>query len=167
MTKTQFNDIKEKLLEYCKDKGLSIVNQRAGYAANLSKEITEYLRANNDDDKVDALCDMIVFTLNATYKLEYRTGDSHFDNKVPVIAFAFLSMYCDKLANITDVAYFVANIIRNIEIMGYDSYKCMLETIKKISSRTGHYDEKAKNLSKILQMKPKPNGTKLIMLVAS
>ena len=36
----------------------------------LTEEITEYLRAKNDDDRVDALCDLTVFSLNAINGIE-------------------------------------------------------------------------------------------------
>ena len=38
---------------------------------NLAEELTELLRATTTEDKVDALCDMIVFSVNAIEAMGY------------------------------------------------------------------------------------------------
>lgn len=48
-----------------------------------------------------------------------------------------------KIKN-TNIFFLIFTCINTIEGLGFDYFKCMQETIKEISSRTGKYDDEAK-----------------------
>ena len=74
-------------------------------AANIGEEIVEYLRAENDEQRVDALCDMFVFSVNAlraiggisnyAIKIALNINSMLKINSFPIISHAF-----SKLINI-------------------------------------------------------------------
>ena len=114
----------------------------------LTEEITEYLRAKNDNDKIDALCDLTVFSLNAINGIDNNYSD------------IFSSTYCMQpknyhIANIIDRIPYIFKCNMNgkysfidiiemckymIDNMGYDYFKCMEETLKEIESRKGAFN---------------------------
>ena len=51
------------LKEWREERGLQ--NKVGNIAGNIAEELTELLRANSVEDEVDALCDIIVFSINA------------------------------------------------------------------------------------------------------
>ncbi len=53
----------ERLEEWRRERGLQ--KQIGNVAGNICEELTEYLRATTVEDEIDALCDMIVFAVNA------------------------------------------------------------------------------------------------------
>lgn len=58
-----------KLKEWREERGLqNIVGNIEG---NICEELTELLRSSTVEDKVDALCDMIVFSVNAIEAMGY------------------------------------------------------------------------------------------------
>lgn len=53
----------QSLKEWREERGLqSTIGNIQG---NLCEELTEYLRANTVDEQIDALCDIVVFSINA------------------------------------------------------------------------------------------------------
>ena len=64
-TLLNFVELADRLEIWREQRHLSIEMQKAGLLANLMEEAVEYMRASNDNEKVDALCDIIVFVLNA------------------------------------------------------------------------------------------------------
>ena len=60
-----FVELADRLAIWREQRHLSIEMQKAGLLANLMEEAVEYMRASNDNERVDALCDIIVFVLNA------------------------------------------------------------------------------------------------------
>ena len=121
-------------------------------AANIGEEIVEYLRAENDEQRVDALCDMFVFSVNALRALggisnfsicEEMKGDRH--RKIDVIAFI-----ANDFSRLIDNRHFnkrrtLQNIVINakfqIECLGYNFIRAMDETLKEIHSRTGAWND--------------------------
>lgn len=65
----------------------------------LTEEITEYLRAKNDNDKIDALCDLTVFSINAINGIDNDYND------------IFSDIYCMQKQN-----YHICNIIDRIPL---------------------------------------------------
>ena len=53
----------ESLKQWREERGLQ--NTVGNIAGNLCEELTELLRAENIDDEINALCDMVVFCVNA------------------------------------------------------------------------------------------------------
>ena len=53
----------ESLKQWREERGLQ--NTVGNIAGNLCEELTELLRASTVEDEIDALCDMVVFAINA------------------------------------------------------------------------------------------------------
>ncbi|WP_234931630.1 acyl-CoA dehydrogenase family protein [Campylobacter coli] len=152
-----FQDFIELELLQCEDieRHLTYENQRKDFLGNVFEKVSKYFRAKDDLERVEALCDIAVFCFNA------------FDLKLGV----FSNIKRASMIHLIDhfTSYFIEHnnktvynnskdedfeylLIVEIEILvknlGFDFYKCMLQTIKKIKSRTGHYDE---NLNKFIK----------------
>ena len=135
----------KRLEKWRKERGLDITQ---GFKFDLNTQVSfvfeeigvEFLRAKTEDEKIDALCDVIVFAFNGAnllghtpnylegYTADYRDIlDSALD----------LLIVRDKTIckHIYSLIYTVAK--NRIENMGYDFEKCMDETLKEIESRTG------------------------------
>lgn len=150
------------LTKWREDRHLTIEGQLEGYIPNIMEELVEFMRATTEYDKVDALCDMIVFSFNV---LGYLKPSKYAQNRRETLE-SILSPYTDDVYKIIDndisllqkileilPAIIPDNTRINIDrsiihyccerlfTLGYDPYLCMLETIKEISSRTGSYDE--------------------------
>ncbi|AQW83037.1 hypothetical protein [Campylobacter pinnipediorum] len=159
MTKEQFNDIQERLKVYRKERGLTYENQSNGLMANILEELAEYLRAGDDNERIDALCDMAVFILNSFELKKYEIEEILYflcDEDECFINSTFVNDIFELVDNyITfgkrDNKYLGRSLFilfLGIKDKNYDIYKCMLETIKEISSRTGYYDEIQKKFIK-------------------
>lgn len=146
------NEIIKRLEIWRKERGL---DKSQGFVFNLNsqvsfltEEITEYLRANNDNERIDALCDITIFSLNGFSLLSSNYKDLFSDvYSIPK------DIYC--IANIMDRLPYMFrkgnnirfNFIDIVEIsrwiiegMGYDYFKCMNETLKEIESRKGAFN---------------------------
>jgi hypothetical protein len=116
---------------------------------NLLSEYKEYKDAVDVGEQVDALCDLSVFTANALHYLDYDFKGRMFQS-IYILADRYMGMDVERalglilnnLKNATireqtitwlQVLYTVCR--RTIIFMQYDFKKCMLETIKEISSR--------------------------------
>lgn len=140
------------------ERNLSVESQQAGFKGNFFEEVAEFYRASNDYEKVDALCDMLVFLINSSGSInastdkefelipiawkdgdKYKDCEHHLQNAITIL------MKCgagcdDKLP----ASYLLSAIIT----LGYDPQKCLSETIKEISSRTGKYSNELKKFVK-------------------
>ena len=149
------NEIINRLEVWRKERGLD-VSQGFSFDLNsqvsfLTEEITEYLRAKNDDDRVDALCDLTVFSLNAingidnnyseifstTYCLQPK--NYHIANIIDRIPYIFKCNNNGKYSFI-DIIEMCKYMIDN---MGYDYFKCMNETLKEVESRKGAFNSES------------------------
>ena len=65
MTLEQELELQNLLKQWRDERHLSIKSQRDGLIGNLCEEMAEYYRATNNDEKIDALCDMYVFCMNS------------------------------------------------------------------------------------------------------
>lgn len=150
-----FNEIKERLTKWREERKLTYENQREGFLGNSYEEVSEYFRANDDLERVDALCDIAIFSFNA-FDTDY-TKMKNIKYYEPELT--SITTITDNLSWIT--SRFMDNDIKNFNIcklilackylsknLGYNFYGCMLETIKEIESRSGHYDNKKKKFIK-------------------
>lgn len=105
------------------------LSQSRNFDVNYSKELTEFLEAKRDDNEykmIDALCDMVIVSINAG---------------------AVLGNDCSEMlySNITNpLKYrptYVRGLLFEIRKRGYDPYKCLVETIKELNTRTGAWNE--------------------------
>lgn len=117
-------------------------------AANIGEEIVEYLRAENDEQRIDALCDIFTFGVNGIFAQGFYFNHEFFLRETVGDGF-IMAMYsyselvaCQK--NI-DITYTLTCIVRSarhkIEQLGYDFIIAMDETLKEIHSRTGAWND--------------------------
>lgn len=154
----QLVSIHEKLKIWKDERGLTYEMQLAGLPANLLEECVEYLRAENEHEKIDALCDMLVFLLNS-YDAEVDEGmvyelpiNDNINSLLITNAAVLISEYFSSSVDCKEFKYRFKNMINLIicviNKLGFKPYDAMLETIKEISSRTGKYDESKKKFIK-------------------
>ncbi|EPE0650346.1 hypothetical protein ACSFW4_001739 [Campylobacter jejuni] len=155
MTEREFNLIKERLTDWRNERGLTYENQQSGFLGNVYEELSEYFRAKNDLEKIDALCDIAVLIINSFEFLQYVSFAKI--NKKSIFEImehlnSYFIEYRDKIKYYNEYKEFEYLMIIEIEylvnILGFDFYKCMLQTIKEIESRKGYYDE---NLNKFIK----------------
>ena len=157
MTEIQFNEIKERLSKWRQERHLTYENQRKDFLGNVFEELSEYFRAKDDLERIDALCDIAVFCFNvndvkfSNYKCYMKSDKVDFEifdiaSQINSIAIYKANFEIDSVKVILDTL--IALLHKKCEILKFDFYKCMLETIKEIESRTGHYDEGLKKFVK-------------------
>lgn len=174
MTEIQFNEIKERLSKWRNDRHLTYRKQRNGFLGNVYEEVSEYYRSMNEYEQIDALMDIIVFTVNS-FDFDYKL------NEYEIISTTYFTSVLNTLTNIArTLRYYYKEVykIENSDLddkekelelekiekefrpsfqqhawsiiyevkdltedLGFDFYKCMLETIKEIESRKGYYNE--------------------------
>lgn len=150
MTLEQEKNLQDLLKQWREERHLTVKSQRNELIGNLCEEMAEYYRATNDDERIDALCDIYVFCMNsfdADFKYLKDVLETSVDHRFYIVSYI---NDCLRLVNNNspvekELNKYLHVLMLNVEIeateMGYNFYKCMLETIKEISSRTGHYDE--------------------------
>lgn len=162
MSKVQnIEDIFTSLNTWREERGLQ--NTVGNIAANIGEEIVEYLRAENDEQRVDALCDLFVFSVNALYasdhdkynyfissyyiKMSYRLDRNWFFDIVE----CFSSLCRDEVIiaqNIGILGHISQYSIFQIEKLGFDFLIAMDETLKEIHSRTGAWNNNTRKWEK-------------------
>ena len=140
-------EIAKKLTQWMDERNLDINGQRKGFVSNIQEEMLEYFSAKDDNQRIDALCDIAVFCINAMKKYQ-KESIKEPETVTNIISSVTLGKQLDQitqnkfskdsLESMIDICYTLAT------EMGYDFKKAMDETIKEISSRTGAYDETAK-----------------------
>jgi len=107
--------------------------------SNLLEECSEFLRADTDYDRIDALCDISVFSINAMKYLEKIVLEeitSYSNSSIGGIITNISNMFSKHLYSYEDsLVRIIKHSMGCVENLGYDYKKCMLETIKEISSR--------------------------------
>ena len=140
------------------ERHLSIESQQVGFKGNFFEEVAEFYRASNDYEKVDALCDMLVFLINASNNINvsadkefeiipivWKDGDKYKDCEHHLQNAITLLMKCGAMCDDRlPASYLLSSIIT----LGYDPKKCLVETIQEISSRTGKYSNELKKFVK-------------------
>ncbi|EAH8797566.1 hypothetical protein EWU78_08005, partial [Campylobacter coli] len=158
MTEIQFNEIKERLTQWRQERHLTYENQQAGFLGNVFEKVSEYFRAKNDLEKIDAICDIVIYFFNA-FDFKYIAVSSNmycytFSDVVVYNIYSLFGARTDNLCVVENENDFI-NLEKNLNLtmfeieqlcknLGFDFYKCMLEKIKEIESRTGFYDERLK-----------------------
>lgn len=138
--------IANRLSHWMRERYLDINGQRKGFVTNIQEEMIEYFTAKNDTEKIDALCDIVVFCINAMKAYDKENIkepeiipnviiDVSFGKQLDAIKQSKFSK--DSLEKMIDICY------TYVVELGYDFKIAMDETIKEISSRTGSYDERA------------------------
>ena len=139
--------IYEELNEWKAERHLTLDNQRVGYYSNILEELgelSEAMRANDSNGYIDALCDIVVFTVNALEEYRYcPTVLNITRNTARETLLRLLLHEIGKYGRNWD-SRCVCNIYNICNLLAiqeeYSLYPSILETIKEISSRTGSYD---------------------------
>lgn len=132
MTQEQFEDIKKKLSIWRAERRLRVCDQKANFKVNYAEELSEFFKAERDGNEyemIDALCDMIVVSINAGFTIENPNDWTDY----PCVDEGLVSIFVNNNIDL---------IISQLVARGYDPYKCLPETIKELNSRTGAWNEK-------------------------
>lgn len=104
-------------------------SQRLNFEVNYVKELLEFYEAHRDKDEyemIDALCDMIIISLNAGGYLGNDFNCTTNENLV---------------CSLTDRNMQISGLLAELVVRGYDAYKCLCETVKELESRSGSWNE--------------------------
>lgn len=130
-------------------------------AANIGEEIVEYLRATNDYLRVDALCDLCIFGINAIHAMNSEAFEIAIKTELLKVVnqqdvrFNHFPYICSLFAKSTmltlpdeEVARIVISARAQITHLGFDFLVAMDETLKEIHSRTGAWNEETQKWEK-------------------
>lgn len=152
MTYEELKEIKLRLDKWREQRHLSYENQQKGFIPNILDELREYYLAQDDDERVAELCDVVIFCLNVN-ELEEFNLNLYDDIKCLFHVMTGASVLVGggdyKGMNVNfngererlGIKTIMMSSINTIKRMGYNPYECLKEKVKEIESRTGHYDE--------------------------
>lgn len=137
-------NITQALKEWRETRGLTCQMQRDNFLTLIQEELKEYYTAKNVEDKIDALCDMAVITINSS-KTDISYPLSHLHPREIINPNTELGIQIDKVISSdfddTQTLDLLNLLTTLVEGLGYDFILCMHETIKEISSRIGAWNE--------------------------
>lgn len=133
----QITKLKQQLANWREERHLSTESQKQNLLSNVLEELTELARAKDDLERIDAYCDIIVFCMNA---IELNEIISIVNYRINTDVKSFAENTVSQI-NRGALETTINDCVIAIEQLGYEPFECMQETIKEISSRTGHYDE--------------------------
>lgn len=154
--KQQILDILDELAKWRSVRKLSIESQREGYIRNIMEELGELaaaIKANNEHEYIDALCDIMVFAGNCVYKEKFDKAYIPWETLEELgIDTSETALLKGLLGNTYDMTYDPTMMIASLYSFcrdlaakkGYDFFKCMQEVLKQINSRTGAWNEDLK-----------------------
>jgi hypothetical protein len=145
--------VRKALKEWRKERHLTRENQFSGLINNLLEEVNELKEAKDDYEKIDAYCDMAVFAFNVLdddYEIAINIANQsreYLGNATALeVTILGLSEDLKKHPDISNelLVNFIEYLFSNIYYLGFNWFKCMIETIKEINSRVGKWDESRK-----------------------
>ena len=159
MEKTKEQIVKHYLKQarqWSAERRLSRESQLKGLVSNLLEETLEYTRAQNQGERIDALCDICIFCFNAISDyssqrdlVSKHAGLHHLIKSIGNIQLCLKLMKSEKphkssaIFNLdVELLNIISNAITMIDKAGYDTFKALGETFREIESRTGKYDER-------------------------
>ncbi|QYH12691.1 hypothetical protein A0056_004345 [Campylobacter jejuni] len=151
ITQREFNLIKEKLKGWKNKRDLIYENQREGFLSNAFGEVKEYFRAKNDLEKVNALCNIVVLCFN-NFDIDYQRlleNEGYDTSKITInivdviydLSSIVAESHMNDIINYTFIHRLFFNCFNSVNSLGFNFYKCMLETIKDVESHSWYYDE--------------------------
>lgn len=137
-----------RLQSWRKERNIAIEFSRKGYIGNIFEELSEYCRGTEVEDKIDALADICVFSLNnIDTKIDCITIEKNHDSFLYRFSETFSAKYIQEAykENInsklnTACIELVKIAFEEIDNLGFNINLVMNETIKEIESRTGSLD---------------------------
>jgi len=146
-TSTDIHQIFTELQAWKAERHLELDHQRVGYYSNILEELGELsvaMRANDSNGYIDALCDIVVFTVNALEEYRYCPTVLNITRNTPREALLRILLHEVGKYGRNWESRCVCNIYHICNLLAiqedYALSLCMDETIKEISSRTGSYD---------------------------
>lgn len=137
------------MTQWRQERHLTYENQQVGFLGNVFEEVSEYFRAKNDLEKIDALCDIVIFCFNS-FDLEFKEMGKIYDcdaTKISIVditddlTYTTAKFMRKDFKDFNNIYRLVFNCKHLCENLGFNFYQCMLQTIKEIESRTGFYDD--------------------------
>lgn len=136
ISENEFDKLRDRLCAWRKDRDLDTSVQFMNSKGNFFEEVSEYHRATSiegDDGKIDALCDMFIFSMNATNSSYEDLVKSEF---VPGLVSVLLGN-----PRHSEFHYLIKMVLSEIYDLGYSPYEAISEAIKHIESRTGQWND--------------------------
>ena len=132
------------LSQWRKDRNITKDMQRENFLTLIQEELKEYYKAKKVEDKIDALCDMAVITINSS-KTDSLYPIAHLYPREITNPNTELGIQIDKVIasdfDDTETLNLLVLLATLVEGLSYDFLLCMHETIKEISSRRGAWSE--------------------------
>lgn len=162
MTLDQLQEIQNQLRQWRAERHLSVESQLDNVTGNVSEELTELQRAKTYEEAIDALCDVVVFTMNSIQKdikdvvlkceldnintiytpLIQLTKELTLKTSSKIIQLLLCVVTVKDEYQDRELARIVLEAFSVMKQLGYYPYIAMKETVKEISSRTGKWDDK-------------------------
>lgn len=137
-------NIAKALKEWRDSRGLTCEMQQAGYANNVKEELLEAESSTTNLELVDAICDIAILTLNCIDNYKIEDLIQPLKNNLPYDFYEDITFILESDFERSEISGLLSHINDYIEDMGYNFIKCLEETIKEISSRSGEYDPDTK-----------------------
>lgn len=160
------NYIKE-LSVWREERKLTLDHQKKGYLRNILEELGELaqgIKNDSNDEIIDALCDILVFSINCIDKeVNYKPSKYEIEKTSYSRLLCNLSKFSDSFSP-NDLCNIYENIKILIQDLNYNFDICFSETLKEINSRKGYYDNdlkkwvKTETTYKANYFKAKENG---------
>ncbi|WP_086333950.1 hypothetical protein [Campylobacter vicugnae] len=132
------------LKEWRRERNISSQMQRDNFITLIQEELREYYEAKNVEEQIDALSDMAVVAINCSKSSAPIFFPGGYKDIVTNDKVSF-GVAIDKIKELdfddSEIMKFLILIANKIEELGYDFILCLHETVKEISSRTGHWDK--------------------------
>lgn len=129
----------QRIYDYNAERGLNTYNEEKELGFKI-EEIDEWYKAKTPGEKVDALCDLIVFSGGVMYKNGYEVKDIQMHLTRDSMKEIIHSIISENIV--------IRTSLRMIEDMGYDSSMCMDEVLKHIESRKGELNKETGKFEK-------------------
>lgn len=136
--------ISNNLSQWREDRNITKDMQRDNFLTLIQEELKEYYEAKNVEEKIDALCDMAVITINSS-RTDSLYPLAHLYPREITNPNTELGIQIDKVISSdfddTETLNLLALLANLVEGLGYDFILAMHETVKEIASRRGAWSE--------------------------
>ena len=116
MIQSQFDKINERLAKWRRQRHLAKDKQRLGYFGNVYEELSEYYRAKDTHDKLDAIMDIAIFTLNA---FDYKYNTSVFYEMKEKQIYLSMQHIANQISEINNAITYPNLLIENLEYLTF------------------------------------------------
>lgn len=140
-TQVKLDAIMDSLQEWCKLRNLTTTQQNHDLLGNVLEELTELARAKTDNERIEALCNIVVYTISA-YDAKFYYGECiGYDVRNEDKLLNFISVVTQSIQCVSHI-YIVYMCFGSMRQLGYDPFECMNQTIKEIISNSEKWNKK-------------------------